>query len=109
MNLLIKILSLILLFLVFIITLIACLYVLVQEIDWILEVDVLWKLKRKVRCIVYGQTKSDREVVGRMFRRRKGRSIRNRERLQTVKARLFNRQDNFKTIQISQDKTNQKA
>ena len=54
MTLLIKILSLTLLLLVFIIVLIGCLYILIVELDWILDVDVLWKLKQKVRVLVYG-------------------------------------------------------
>lgn len=54
MSLLFKIISLILILLVFIITVTACLYVLAVEIDWILEVDVLWKVKQKVRVLVYG-------------------------------------------------------
>ena len=55
MNLLIRILSLILILLVFIIALLGGLYVLVVEIDYILDVDVLWKVKQKVRTFVYGE------------------------------------------------------
>lgn len=43
-----------LLLLVFIITFVACIYILVVELDWIFDVDVLWKVKEKVRVLVYG-------------------------------------------------------
>lgn len=55
MNLLIRIISLILILLTFLIALIGGLYILVVEIDYILDVDVIWKLKQKVRAIVYGE------------------------------------------------------
>lgn len=54
MSLLFRILCFILILLAFIIILIGFIYILLCELDWIFEVDLLWKVKEKVRVIVYG-------------------------------------------------------
>lgn len=82
---LIRGLILIILLLAFLIVLIGFLYIVAVEIDYILEVDILWKVKQKARRLIYGQSEEERKTVKRISNRRKVRSKPNAERIKNAK------------------------
>lgn len=94
---------------VFVIMMVGGFYVLAVELKALFEVDVLWRLKMKVRKWAYAETKEERKTLVRMLRGRKGRGKPNLERLQEVKKRLCHGKNNRKTIQIPKVKVKEKA
>ena len=108
-QILFQILMVILLLLALILVLVGGLYVLSIELQWWLDVDVFYKLKRKVRAYVYAETKEERKTLVRMLRGRKGRGKQNLERFQTIKKRLCHGKNNRKTVQIPKVKVKEKA
>ncbi len=89
MSVIIKILGNIFITLVFIILIFGALWILSIELQEILEVDILFNLKRKAKIWVYG--KYDGKTMGRLFKRGKGRSEKNRRGYTSLKRRLRER------------------
>jgi len=102
MSILFKILITLVLFVGILITIVGSTWVLSLQLNELLEVDVLWNIKKKVRAYIYGD---NRKVVGRVFSRRTKRSKSDRAKIHSVKKRLFRAKDKPKAIQVQKNKT----
>ena len=103
MNILIRILGTLMILLAFVCAVLCFVYIIQIELYEIFEVDVLFKLKRKLERICYGEKRSTK-VVGKLFRGRTSSSRKNRKVLRSIKSRLRERQ--YLSKAISQQKKN---
>ena len=99
MSLLFNILMTLVLIVGILIVLVGSLWVLSLQINELLEVDVLWRVKRKARSIIY----ADRETMGRMLGPGASRGHRNRIQTNKVKRSILQRGNLWKKIQIQSD------
>ena len=99
MSLLFNILMTLVLITGILIVLVGSLWVLCLQLNELLEVDVLWKVKRKARSIIY----ADRETMGRMLGPGTSRGHRNRIQADKVKRSILQRRNLWKKIQIQSD------
>lgn len=84
MTLIFKIFGTIIMLLVFLICTLACVYIITIELNELFEVDILFKLKRKVERWCY----AERKTMGRMFKRRTQRGRKNRTGHIPIKRRI---------------------
>ena len=102
MNILIRILGTILILLAFICALLCFVYVIQMELYEIFEVDVLFKMKRRLERWCYGEKRATK-TVGKLFQRGTSRSRRNRKTLYSINRRL--RERKYLSVLVPHDKT----
>ena len=105
MSIVIRILAFILILLAFISAALLFVYVIEIELNEIFEVDVLFKVKRKLEVICYGQTKA----LGKLQPRRKRKSSSDRTKVYSIKKRIRDRKYYNKTIQDKKKQIDKKA
>ena len=108
MTLLIKLLGSILILLAIIISILAGIYIVHIELYELFEVDVLHKVKNKIRRLCYGEKRSTK-VVEELFRRRTIGYLPNRRKLSSIKRRIREKTYNQKTISKSSGKASKKG
>ena len=104
MTLIFKIFGTIIMLLVFLICTLACVYIITIELNEILEVDVLFKLKRKAERWFY----AERKTMGRVLRRGKSRGRANQVGYTSINRRLRERVFEQKAILSKKEKTDGK-
>ena len=108
MSILIRFIAFIMILLAFIVAILFFVYVISIELYEIFEVDVLWKTKRKLERICYGE-KRKTKAMGKLFSRRANGSRRNRKVLRSIKSRLREREFNIKAVSQQKKKTVKEA
>ena len=108
MSILIRFIAFIMILLAFIVAILFFVYVISIELYEIFEVDVLWKLKRKLERWCYGESRKAK-TVGKLFRGRTQSGRRNRKVLRSIKSRLREREFNIKAVSQQKKKTVKEA
>ena len=103
MSLLFNILMTLVLIVGIMVVLVGTLWIFSSMLNEMLEVDVLWKLKRKARELVYGET------LGGLYGRGESRSDSNRTKAISLKRVVSHWHDIKKAIPIQSDETNKKS
>lgn len=103
MSLLFNILMTLVLLMGIMVVLVGTLWIFSLILNEMLEVDILWKLKRKARELVYGET------LGGMHRRGESRCDSNRVKAISLKRVVSHWRDIEKAIPIQSDKTTKKS